>query len=107
MKFSFALLALCVGSAASMPLFLNESALCQNGACEKPEMKYEKIMPSQPGYQWDDAGGYCGSWASQRAVLAKGAWISQQQFRDHTSDCGGHDNEILSCNIDEAWTNLK
>ena len=21
--------------------------------------------------------------------------------------CGGHDEEILSCNIDEAWTNLK
>ena len=52
-------------------------------------------------------GGYCGSWASQRALLAKGAWISQQQVRDHTSPCGGHDNEILSCNIEEAWTALK
>jgi len=40
-------------------------------------------------------------------VLSKGAWISQQQVRDHTSPCGGNDNEILSCNIDEAWTNLK
>ena len=29
------------------------------------------------------------------------------EFRDHTSDCGGHDEEILSCNIEEAWTNLK
>jgi hypothetical protein len=40
-------------------------------------------------------------------VLSKGAWISQQQVRDHTSPCGGNDNEILSCNIDEAYTNLK
>ena len=53
------------------------------------------------------AGGYCGSWATQRAVLAQGAWISQQQVRDHTENCGGNDEEILSCNIDEAWTNLK
>eukprot|EP00658_Telonema_sp_P-2_P047433 TRINITY_DN3607_c0_g6_i2.p1 TRINITY_DN3607_c0_g6~~TRINITY_DN3607_c0_g6_i2.p1 ORF type:complete len:300 (+),score=56.83 TRINITY_DN3607_c0_g6_i2:267-1166(+) len=64
-------------------------------------------MPSQPGFQWDDAGGYCGSWATQRVTLAKGAWISQQQVRAHTSPCGGHDNEILSCNIEEALTNLK
>jgi hypothetical protein len=71
------------------------------------QMKYERIAPVQPGWQWMDAGGYCGSWASQRAVLAKGAWISQQQIRDHTSPCGGHDEEILSCNIAEAWTNLK
>ena len=28
-------------------------------------------------------------------------------MRDHTSPCGGHDNEILSCNIEEAWNNLK
>jgi hypothetical protein len=70
-------------------------------------MEYERIAQIQPGYQWDDAGGYCGSWASQRAILAKGAWVSQQQVRDHTSPCGGHDNEILSCNIAEAWTNLK
>ena len=61
----------------------------------------------QPGTQWMDAGGYCGSWATQRAVLAHGAWLSQQVVRDHTEGCGGHDEEILSCNIDEAWTNLK
>ena len=61
----------------------------------------------KPGYQWDDAGGYCGSWAVQRATLAKGAYISQQQVRDHTSPGGGHDNEILSTNIVEALTNLK
>ena len=70
-------------------------------------MKYEKILPAQPGYQWDDAGGYCGSWAIQRATMTKGAWISQQQVRDHTSPGGGHDNEILSTNIEEALTNLK
>ena len=29
------------------------------------------------------------------------------QVRDHTEGCGGHDQEILSCNIDEAWVNLK
>ena len=33
--------------------------------------------------------------------------MSQQQVRDHTSPCGGHDEEILSCNIAEALTNLK
>ena len=53
------------------------------------------------------AAGYCGSWAIQRAALAKGAWISQQQVRDHTSPGGGHDNEILSTNIEEAFRNLK
>ena len=44
-------------------------------------------------------------------MLAKGAWVSQQQVRDHTEPCkphgGEHDNEILSCNIEEAWNNLK
>jgi hypothetical protein len=39
--------------------------------------------------------------------LAAGAYISQQQVRDHTSSGGGHDNEILSTNIKEALTNLK
>ena len=99
--------ALLVGSAAAMPLLYNESTICEGGACEKPDMKYERIATVQPGYQWDDAGGYCGSWATQRNLLAHGAWISQQQVRDHTTACGGNDNEILSCNIEEAWTNLK
>jgi hypothetical protein len=76
-------------------------------------MKYERVVNVQPGYQWNDAGGYCGSWSSQRAFLSLGAWISQQQVRDHTTHCNstapndGHDAEILSCNIDEAWTRLK
>ena len=190
----FILLCLVIGSAAAMPLFHNESTICEdgNGLCEKAAMKYERIADIQvrvgsrdapssgavraagpceistamtvcvaprncvcgacctrllqshrvltpqhccplppascaparfavqtapaprprphthkPGYQWDDAGGYCGSWAVQRATLAKGAYISQQQVRDHTSPGGGHDNEILSTNIVEALTNLK
>jgi len=81
--------------------------LCERGRCDAHGLKYERVMPSQPGYQWDDAGGYCGSWATQRAALTVGAWISQQQVRDHASDCGGHDSEILSCNIEEALTGLK
>ena len=89
------------------PEGLTEESMCQGGLCENQDMPYERIAASQPGYQWNDAGGYCGSWATQRAVLSKGAWISQQQVRDATSPCGGNDNEILSCNIDEAWTNLK
>jgi len=96
-----------LGSAAAMPVLHNESTLCAGGACDKADLKYEMIIPSQPGYQWNDAGGYCGSWAVQRCALARGAWFSQQQVRDHTSPCGGHDNEILSCNIEEALDNLK
>jgi len=95
------------GSATALPLLFNESAICKGGHCEKKTLKYERVMDVQPGFQWMDAGGYCGSWATQRATLAKGAWISQQQVRAHTSPCGGHDNEILSCNIEEALKNLK
>jgi len=98
---------LCGSSVTALPTLFNESVICANGACDKKTMKYERIMDVQPGYQWDDAGGYCGSWATQRATLAKGAWISQAQVRAHTKPCGGHDNEILSCNIEEALTNLK
>jgi len=90
-----------------MPAWVNESTICSNGLCEKPNMKYERIAPIQPGVQWMDAGGYCGSWASQRAFLNIGAWVSQQAVRNNTENCGGHDEEILSCNIAEAWTNLK
>jgi len=98
---------LLVSSTAALPLLFNESTICEGGNCQKGTLKYERIMDVQPGYQWDDAGGYCGSWATQRATLAKGAWVSQQQVRDHPSPCGGHDNEILSCNIEEALKNLK
>merc|ERR1719329_495496 len=91
-----------------LPLHVNETTICTNGGdlCTKQDMKYEKIIPSQPGFQWDDAGGDCGSWAVQRATLTKGAWISQQQVRDHTVPGGGHDNEILSTNIVTALKNL-
>jgi len=95
------------GSATGLPLYFNETILCQNGACDVPNMAYERISDIQAGYQWNDAGGYCGSWSIQRAALGKGAWISQQQVRDHTSAGGGHDEEILSTNIEEAYTNLK
>lgn len=101
------LLFLPVASAMKMPHWITESAMCADGLCEKPNLKYEQITDIQPGFQWGDAGGYCGSWASQRAILGIGAWISQQAVRDHTENCGGHDQEILSCNIDEAWVNLK
>jgi len=84
---------------------------CTSSQCVKPDTTYELIQKSQPGYQWGDAGGYCGSWAVQRAVLAHGAWISQQQVRDHASPAPGapasHDNEILSPNIAGALRNLR
>ena len=76
--------------AMRMPRWINETVLCTEGQCEKDDMPYEWISDVQAGYQWDDAGGYCGSWATQRAVLGKGAWISQQQVRDHAKPCGGH-----------------
>jgi len=108
------LAAAAVRSAAALPTpLLSESAMCEGGLCEKLDMKYERFVNIQPGTQWGDAGGYCGSWASQRAFLGIGAWVSQQQVRDRTTRCstvlpnGGHDSEILSCNIDEAWKNLK
>lgn len=95
------------GTASAMPLHVNETIICKGGLCDNPNMKYERVSVTQPGYQWDDAGGYCGSWSIQRAAMAKGAYISQQQVRDHTSPGGGHDNEILSTNIEEAFKNLK
>jgi len=101
------LAALIMGSCAAMPLRFNQTTMCNGGLCEKKDMLYERILPAQPGYQWDDAGGYCGSWSIQRATLMKGAYISQQQVRDHTSPGGGNDNEILSTNIEEALNNLK
>ena len=94
-------------AAMKMPLWINESTICDGGHCDTPNLAYQWAADIQPGYQWGDAGGYCGSWATQRAVLASGAWISQQQVRDHTSSCGPNDEEILSCNIEEAWVNLK
>lgn len=51
-------------------------------------------------------GGYCGAWSVQRAALTKGAYISQQQVRDHAAFGGGHDNEILNTNIDGTFSKL-
>ena len=101
--FAFLLL---LTTATALPQLFNESTICNTGSCIKDDLKYELILPAQPGYQWDDAGGYCGSWAIQRAALTKGAWISQQQVRDHTVPGGGHDNEILSTNIMTAFQRL-
>lgn len=93
--------------ASALPQLVNESTICRGGRCEKSSLKYERVMQVQPGYQWGDAGGYCGSWATQRATLAKGAWVSQEQVRAHATPCGGHDSEILSCNIEAMMKNLK
>lgn len=102
--------------AASVPLAvagmkwpegLTADMLCEGGACANPQLKYETLLPGQPGYQWNDAGGYCGSWSTQRATLMQGAYISQGQVRNHTYPGGGNDEEILSTNIVEAYNNLK
>lgn len=94
--------------AGEIQAFLNGTVTaCDLPECNKPNKKFEQIMNTQPGYQWGDAGGYCGSFSTQRAAMAKGAWISQQQVRDHTQPGGGNDNEILDTNIEMALTNLK
>jgi len=80
---------------------------CLASECRKPVKKYERLLNTQPGVQWMDHGGYCGAWSIQRATMAKGAWISQQQVRSHTVPGGGHDEEILATNIDLALRNLK
>jgi len=67
-----------VAAKSKMPHWVTEEKMCARGSCDTPDMPYEYVADVQPGYQWNDAGGYCGSWATQRAVLAQGAWISQQ-----------------------------
>ena len=54
-----------LGSAAALPMLFNESSICATGDCTNglsssttADFKYERVMASQPGYQWDDAGGY-------------------------------------------------
>jgi len=79
---------------------------CTDDSCAQPSRKYTKKLPMQPGVQWMDHGGYCGAWSVQRAALAKGAYISQQQVRDHAKFGGGHDEEILNTNIDGAFKKL-
>jgi len=80
---------------------------CSEPSCERPWRKYHNIQDMQPGFQWNAYGGYCGSWSIQRAAMAKGAYMSQQQVRDHAQFGGGHDNEILNTNIDGALQRLK
>ena len=81
---------------------------CFSPYCKPPKgMKYKRLQNVSPRIQWDDAGGYCGSMAVQDVTLGKGAWVSQQQVRDHTKPGGGHDNEILATNIELALKNLK
>jgi hypothetical protein len=75
-------------------------------ANEQPSRKHQKILPMQPGIQWGQHGGYCGAWSIQRAAMFKGAYISQQQVRDHAEFGGGHDEEILNTNIDGAFKKL-
>lgn len=108
-----ALLLPVLGMATHMPEWLEEKIKnadrsdvpeVPNGL--EPSRKYEKILPMQPGIQWNQHGGYCGSWSTQRAVMAKGAYISQQQVRDHAEFGGGHDEEILNTNIDGAFEKL-
>jgi hypothetical protein len=86
----------------------DEGGICLLGPCRKPtDMQYELLFNTQPGVQWMTYGGYCGSWSIQRAAMAKGAWISQQQVRDHALPGGGNDEEILAPNIDDALVKLK
>jgi hypothetical protein len=80
---------------------------CFSSYCQKPQKAHERILPTPPGIQWMDRGGFCGSWSIQRSALAKGAWISQAQVRAHSSPGGGHDTEILATNIDAALQRLK
>lgn len=80
---------------------------CSAHECRKPTKMYQRILNAQPGVQWMDHGGYCGAWSVQRAAMTKGAWISQQQVRNHTVPGGGHDEEILDTNIELALANLK
>jgi len=79
---------------------------CTVSTCSQPTRTYSKMLPLQPGIQWDAHGGYCGAWSVQRSALFKGAYISQQQVRDHAQFGGGHDEEILNTNIDGAFEKL-
>lgn len=70
-------------------------------------MQHERILNAVAGVQWMDHGGYCGAWSIQRTTMAKGAYISQQQVRNHTVPGGGNDEEIVETNIELALRNLK
>jgi len=101
----------CLGAALPELDVLEQIKAAQSSNRYESDMKYELILKSQPGQQFNDHGGYCGSWSIGRTMLTKGAYISEQQVRDHASPAPGapasHDNEILSSNIDAALLNLK
>jgi len=107
-----ALLLPVLGMATRMPQWLEEKIAnadrsdTPEESNEQPSRKYQKILPMQPGIQWGQHGGYCGAWSIQRAAMFKGAYISQQQVRDHAEFGGGHDEEILNTNIDGAFEKL-
>jgi len=84
----------------------DKPGVCNSSLCEQPIRKYTKMLPLQPGVQWNAHGGYCGAWSFQRTALSKGAYMSQQQVRDHAQPGGGHDEEILNTNIDGAFDKL-
>jgi len=57
------------------------------GTCTPPDAKYSRVMLGPvPGQQWNIAGGFCGSFSTQHAALAKGAWISQDLVRKANAD---------------------
>lgn len=46
-----ALVALCLQRAVALPRLADEKTLCERGRCDAHGLKYERVMPSQPGYQ--------------------------------------------------------
>ena len=68
-------------------------------------MKYERIAPIQPGYQWMTLEAIA-AWASRVPSRQGRLGLPTADPRPHLA-VRGHDEEILSCNIAEAWTNLK
>lgn len=85
----------------------SNSAICRPQECVKKPKAYPTILNAQPGAQWMDHGGYCGSWLIQRIAMTKAAYNSQQQVCLHAFPGGGNDEEILATNIDEASCNLE
>ena len=105
--------AVAVCAALPGPAFPNGLDQGRNGLCwppkncNPPKTAYSRVLPGYPHVQWNDAGGYCGSQSIQTTVMVKGAWISEEQVRKHSSPGGGHDNEILATNIDATLLSLK
>jgi len=90
-------------------LFINSNGdqCYRPGVCTAPPSKYKVVIPTVSRFQWGYSGGYCGSLGVQTSALAFGAWISQAEVRAATVPGGGHGNEILHTNIDQAIQTLK